>query len=790
MHILKQHSFPIEQIGDLVGLERRLANFYMKLTFPVRLLAYSQRFDVAPVLAKLAPQEQQLSVLDLVVRPLLRAIDAQQQPSEAQHERLLAPAMVLRAMPPGHLHYLLDLVADEPALTLALSELAQATAGEGEPALWATLDDLLWRLLWRYRWVRSTTDFYNALGDHHLRSAQYVLVTWEPSEIQGSALVQSLAYATGRPVAFLETLPPILPCAYRVSERRRRLEPEEPGYPYYTVLHAYDARGTWDATTLHALLDTKADVAVAVDIHTYPTHQAMRIAEAAYNTARVLQQDLAVKDTRAERVYHDSQQVMHQLASESLHEVQIAVLVGGATEEELEHNATALQHRMGSTLRLARECGPQGELIKFWSLTPRQQIDAPHRPRTMLSHGVGCAAGLIGFHRANRTDGILWGVDGQRRAPLFYDLFADKQAAHMVVLGKSGYGKTFFLNVVTMRSAALEGHQVIGIDAFENGVKVAQAIGGSGARCFMVGQNTPINILDIVHDPATEEDWIVPQVQHALGLMAQLLGKPGTALEGKLSWVNYDFSNGESGVLDRALSDLYAGVTPNADTATTPLLQDLIVELERIQEPEARHLARELRLKLFGSVTSRIATATGQLFNAPSAIRWDFSYDVVYYDFSAVFRNALRTLPFYYALAIGAINRFMRDPRRDRLRRTLLIIDEFNYAARTEAVARMAAEICKVARKYGIGLMAVDQNPLTFLGSDNGLFIFENAAAKVLFHLDDHPARQIAEVISDLQPGHIDFLPHARVGEAIAVFGNDVHLMVVEPTPLELHAFA
>ena len=75
----------------------------------------------------------------------------------------------------------------------------------------------------------------------------------------------------------------------------------------------------------------------------------------------------------------------------------------------------------------------------------------------------------------------------------------------------------------------------------------------------------------------------------------------------------------------------------------------------------------------------------------------------------------------------GAILRYMRDPNRDRSRKTLLQIDEFGYLTQVEALARLAATICKVARKYGIGLVAIDQNPITFLGSENGRYIFENA---------------------------------------------------------------
>jgi hypothetical protein len=98
----------------------------------------------------------------------------------------------------------------------------------------------------------------------------------------------------------------------------------------------------------------------------------------------------------------------------------------------------------------------------------------------------------------------------------------------------------------------------------------------------------------------------------------------------------------------------------------------------------------------------------------------------------------------------------------------------------------LAATIAKVARKYGIGLIAIDQNPITFINSEHGRFIFENAAAKVLFRLDDLPARQMADAISDLRPAHVSYLTRAGKGMALAVVGNDVYTMNVEANPYEL----
>jgi len=779
MQIVRLGSFPIEQVTDLDGLERKLGDWFAARAEPVRLLALSRRFDMREAITGVTREQRALQELARLADPLLLAVDGR-----LRGEPDADPAAVLRGLSAAETGLLLDLFADAPALQRALAEAASATPDEDEQAaVWELAADALASLLWRLPWMKEQVRFYEALGQRHLRSATYLLLTWEPPEVSGAAIAATLRHAIGREVQPLEQLPSPLE---GYLEEATRLRPEQPGAPWLAVLLSYDLRGTWDATTLHPLLDVAFDVALAIDIQTLGRNRAMRSAELAFSTARMLARDQQVIDVRAQRVLADAELVMHQLTHQNLHLVQIAALVGGATAEELEANVAEVQGRLGTQLRLMRPSGMQAELLKLWSVTPTSQIDAPFKRRTVLSHGVGCCAGIVGYHRASATGGLFWGMDAVRRAPLFFDLFAGNQAAHMVILGKTGFGKTYFLNLLTLRGAAIAGYRVIGIDAFRNGDRV-EAAAGAGARCYHIGMESSVNILDVVYAADTPGGWVPNQVQHVIGQLALLLGTPGKGASGRDQLVPRPLSIAERGLLDRALSDLYAGVDPAAPLAAMPILSDLIARLRRFDEPEAQGLARDLRLLLFGSSADGATTPTslGASFNATTTVDWNFGRDINYYDFSSV-PELLR--PFYYAQTIGAINRYMRDPKRDTRHRTLLLIDEFAYVTQIEALARLAAEICKVARKYGIGLVAIDQNPGTFLDGENGRFIFENAVGKVLFHLDDLPARQMGAAISDLTPAHVEFLSHAGVGEALAVVGNDVYVMTVESNPKELRA--
>lgn len=779
MHIFQLRSFPIEQEPDLGALEWRLGQWFADRPYPVRLLAYSHRFDIRPARQPLDQAAARVATLLTSTAPLVRALTGG------------APDDALRRLAGFEQEALLDLVAALPDVQPRLQAVLAGTYA-GDPALWQAISDALAYQAWPLRWLREASAFYTALEQRHLRSATYLLLTWEPRDVSAEGLAATIRQSFRREPRLLDHLPPIITGTYR--EHDTMLQPERAGSPYLAILLSYDLRGAMDATTLHCLLDAPYDVALAIDVQTPARARALRQVELAYNTARSVTADARLKDARAERAQSDAEAALHELTRQGLHDVQIAVLVAGETRDDLESHVAEMRDRLGSALRLMRPAGMQGELLKLWSATPANRIELPWKRRNMYSHGVGCCAGIVGYHRAGDTGGLLYGIDGQRRAPLFLDLFADRQAAHMVVLGKTGYGKTFFLNTITLRAAALAGYRVITFDAFENAARL-QAAAGVGARANWISPQTAINLLDVVFDETTAGGWVTSQALHVASQLALLLGTPGVGPDGRRRFAPYQFSIGERSVLEAALVDLYAGVDPGAPVERMPRLDDLIAALDGLNEPEARDIA-DLLCKFLHGTADRAAlgrdrhTRNERTFNRPTEIDWGFTRAINCFDFSAVTKAAPELLPFYYAQAVGAVNRFMRDPRRDVRQRTLLIIDEFGYAAQVEAVARLAADICKVARKFGIGLMVVDQNPGTFLDGQTGREIIENAVAKVMFHLDDAPARQMADAISDLTPAHVEFLSHAGRGETLAVFANDVYIMLIEPNRLELRQFS
>ncbi len=780
MHTFQLTSFPLEQVRDLDDLAWSFGNWFSERAYPVRLLAFSRPFDMRPARASLDRQVADLGLLVDATRDLRRQIDC------ILHQGDAHPDLALRALATERQEDLVALCRAAPSVVTALREVLASPDEPGTPQLWKLLALALDYYGWPLSWLREGQRLYDTLGERHLRRADYLLLTWEPPNVGPDALALTIQSAFQRSPVVGARIPPVLAGPY--TEYDAALHPDQPGMPFLAGLLSYDMRGTIDATVLHMLLSRPYDLALAIDIHTRPAGRVLAATERAYAVSRAAAEHGNTKDARAERQAADAERALHELVRQNLHDVQVGVLVSGDTHKELEDHVAEVNEALGGRLKLMRPLGVQREILNLWSTRASKEIDIPWKRRNLYSMGVGCLAGVVTYHRPSGTDGLLWGIDAQRSAPLMRDLFADRMAAHLVVLGKTGYGKTYFLNLMALRAAALTGYRVIMVDAFENAKRVEAAV-GPGMRANLLTLDTPINILDIVFD-AEIGDWLSAQIEHVISQLAMLVGTLGMGANNQKIFQPRLFSPEERGILDRAIGALYLDYEPTTPLAKMPLLEDLIDVLDELAQPEGIAIADTLCKLLFGTADRNATSQTrlGTRFNAPTGVDWRFERAINCFDLHQITNAAPEWLPFYYAQVIGAINRYMRDGSRDRTIPTMLIIDEFGYAAQVESVARLAADICKVARKYGVGLMVVDQNPHTFQTA-SGREIFENAIGKIMFHLDPSAAQTVGELISDLTPGHIAFLPKAERGQTVAVFGNDVYLMNIESSPMEHRQF-
>jgi len=771
MYLFDIASVPIDLAGDLDRFEERLGHFFTARDFPMRLIAHSMAFPMHEPIAAVRAVTHRIESLYTRTRALRAAIDAW-----CQDHASINLADTLQALAAREREDLAALLGE------TCPQFAACRDGSADVAQWEAFVAAIDLLFWRIPWARQAVDMYQVMERRVLRAVQYILVTWEPADVPEMAIRVPLAAATRRPVRRIDYLPPVINGPYR--EHLTYLEPEDAEQPFLAVLTSYDFAGEWNATLFHELIALNLDISIAVDVVTLNRTKSQRVAEMAYNAAKLVARDKNLVDIRGEQVVHDAREVLGQLKGQTLHSVQVAILVRGQTKDALEANIVTVRDLFGPRLKLLRPTGAQSAALKLFSTLPRKRLDAPWKPRTQLSKVVGCAAGMIGFHRPNQTKGVFVGVDRNGRFPIFINLFERNQAAHMIIAGMSGHGKTVLLNLLAERAASVGNMQVIGIDDFSNGVRVERAI--QDCVCFKIGLEHTVNPLDVIYGWEAEGGWLNNQILHAVGQILLLLGEPGE-INGKKSYIPLRLESGQRAALALALKRLYQQyrVTPDTPAWGTPSLRDLIPILEAMHDPVAALFAQRLRYLIYGSlVDTTEQTPDGAAFDGQSTIDWRFENTIVYYDFSGV-PEIQRAL--FYSQGMGRAWRYART--RPLNRDIFLQIDEFGHASQIAAVADTAWTIAKTARKFRLGMILVDQTMRPFLSTDGGRQLHANAAAHFFFHMQDVEAQEVAQAMSTITPRHQQFIIDAEPGQCLGVIRKDVYEINVECNALEASAF-
>lgn len=777
--VLGVQPFPQHMREDGATLDRAWLPFFAGQECDYRIIALTRRFDLA------APKER----LDRLARPLDRRV------------RAFAPLAALvdaweQGAPPTPLAAAVAALPPEERLAWG------SAFGQGDPGeaiSWRRALDTLAQSLWRRPWVKEYSRMYEVLMTQvPLRGLSHYLVAWPPPGLAPLTLVGMVADAFGTSVG-LTSLPSTLPGVY--EEQYDHLAPHEPHLPLITLLTSYAFKGTWGAgDLLHRILGADLDLAVAIDIRAVGRTKAELQADFAVKSRTNALAGASTRDVAAERKLAAALELQEVLDTQALHLVTLTLLVQGQNRQELEANVRKVQGAAGSRLKLMRPKGGQKALVQCFTTTPASQIDAFTRPWRMPSAGVATLV-PFGLQKPDRTDGWLWMLDGD--TPIMFDPFADNRPAHAVFLGKTGSGKSFAINLLTMRMAAL-GHRVIVFEPQGPPSRRLVAAAGAGGGRYLLDMRQQVNVLDVVAtaDEAGRPPSLAAQVSHVTTQLGVLLGANQQLADGTLQFHGRSFSSDELAVLALALEALYRPHDlQQLPPGETPILSDLVAALlglaagrPDLYEPEASALARSIRLRL----TDGPLAAT---FNARTTIDWNFAaHDITAFDFSSI---PPEFMIFYYGQAFGALNRFVRDPGRSRARKTVAVIDEFKYMAQVPSLLTFARNAAKTWRTFGAALWTADQDAITYIGigaeADPQLrMVFDNAPIKLIGLQDIASAEALGKVVQGLTERHVDEISRLQRGSFVLVWDGDregsrykeVFVGRVEPTDAELRAFA
>ncbi|MEV0360631.1 PrgI family mobile element protein [Nocardia sp. NPDC050697] len=443
-------------------------------------------------------------------------------------------------------------------------------------------------------------------------------------------------------------------------------------------------------------------------------------------------------------------------AEARLFRVGIYLTVHAETEAELADELAAVRALAASLL--VDTCTLAYRAAQAWATTLPLGLDLIRVRRTFDTTALAAAFPFDSPQlpaadpaRAERPSGVFYGRDAASGL-LFVDRFAPEAHNHnLVVLGRSGAGKSYLVKTEILRSL-YRGIEQIVIDPEDEYRRLAHAVGGTHLRLGTAGQR--LNPLDLeIHtspdgNRSAPADALTRRRLFLHTLVAVLLGNQTPA---------------QRAALDLALTAVYAsaGITDDPATWTrpTPILSDLREHLARLGTPTAGEVAD-------GLAPYAGAGAYAGLLDGPTTT--DAEGGLVVFSLREL-PEELKTIG--TLLALDETWRRVSNPADRRPR--MITVDEAWLLMRQPAGAEFLFRAAKSFRKHWAGLTVATQDSADVLSTQLGRAIVSNAATQILLRQAPQAIDEVTTAFR-LSNGEQQFLLTAARGSGlIATSGSN-----------------
>ncbi|MDR3278406.1 MAG: hypothetical protein LBT12_06500 [Oscillospiraceae bacterium] len=408
-------------------------------------------------------------------------------------------------------------------------------------------------------------------------------------------------------------------------------------------------------------------------------------------------------------------------------------------ENILEQRVSAVQTLCTSVDMQCKRCDFK-HAEAFLSGLPTLSLDADierKARRNVLTDGAAAAFPFSSFEICDQN-GIMLGLNQHNRSVAIVDIFdsAKYSNANMCIMGMSGAGKTFLLQLMALRLrmqdtqvfiiAPLKGHEFR---------PACEAIGGRYIKLSPSSRDC-INVMEIRKTDLDADSEIGELTRRDDSILADKIQK----LHIFFALLKPDISHEERNFLDVALVECYRrfGITHDNGTiagADMPILKDLYDVLAAA--PETRNLSLVINRFVSGS-----ASRLGQATNV------DLSNKYIVLDISEMSRDLL---PLGMFIALDFV---WDEAKRSRIRKKVIMLDElWNLigASSNPLAADYVLEIFKVIRGYGGAAIGATQDINDFFALDDGKYgraIINNSRLKIILQLEEDEAFRIQKVLS------------------------------------------
>lgn len=387
--------------------------------------------------------------------------------------------------------------------------------------------------------------------------------------------------------------------------------------------------------------------------------------------------------------------------------------------------------------------------------------------RNVLTLGAASCYPFTSYEMCD-DNGILLGVNKHNNSLIIVDIFDSRvyKNANMAILGTSGAGKTFTMQLMALRMrrkgiqvfivAPLKGHEFH---------RACSNIGGEFIQISPASKNC-INVMQIRKvDKSVDELLDGPEIEKSL-LAAKI-----QRLHIFFSLLIPDMSHEERQLLDDALIKTYARKGITHDNATLadpehpeqyremPILGDLYEVLR--ESPDTKRLA---------NIVNRLVNGSAKTFNQQTNVSLDNKYTVL--DISELTGDLL-TVGMFVALD------FVWDKAKEnRVEEKAIFIDEcwqLIGANSNRLAAEFVLEIFKIIRGYGGSAICATQDINDFFALEEGKYgrgIINNAKTKILLNLEEEEARRVQSLLH-LSEAEVMEITHFERGNGLISTNNN-----------------
>ena len=402
--------------------------------------------------------------------------------------------------------------------------------------------------------------------------------------------------------------------------------------------------------------------------------------------------------------------------------------------------------------------------------------------RNLLTGGAASCYPFTSFEMCD-DNGILLGVNKYNSSLIIVDIFnsAIYKNANMAILGTSGAGKTFTMQLMALRMrrknipvfiiAPLKGHEF------------HRACANVGGEFIQISPASPhcINVMEI-----RKVDRSVSELLDGPGIQLSELAAKIQQLHIFFSLLIPDMSHEERQLLDEALIRTYnsKGITHDNASLEDPANPDRYREMPVLGDlyeilraaPETTRMAH---------ILNRLVNGSASTFNKQTNVRLDNKYTVL--DISSLTGDLL-TVGMFVALD------FVWDrAKADRTEEKAIFIDECWQllsgagAMGTRLAGDFILEIFKTIRGYGGSAVCASQDLNDFFNLDEGRFgkgIINNSKTKIILNLEDDEAERVQDTLH-LSDAETMEVTHFERGSGLISTNNNNIMVEFKASPLE-----